>query len=534
VKNLEQRLAIACLVAGIVLLFVAAGLFVSEQQMSTSISYSLIAGVALLVCYGVLSPTAVAELVRSRQTRFGSLSVVVSAAVIGILVMANVVASRSVASADLTRAGLFTLSPKSVLVVKRLDSDLTVTGFFRPATDDAERRAALALLAEYQKQSPRVKVSVVNPDTNQQLVLKSGVTINGSIAFAYKDRTPIVLNLASQTESDMTSAILKLESSRTPTVCWDSGEGERDLKSTEVDGYSGANDALTQDNFKVQDIVLSQTQAVPATCDIVAVVGLQRPLTDAAVTAVQTYLQQGGRLFMAVDPWTYDQKTNQDPIRQSANTLLQPFGAQFDGGLVIDPDPAHSASNDPTTPAIFNYGDSPVTKDLANKLSFFPQPTTISGQAPGAVTEVPLSQTTSSAYTLPTATDKIDKPAGAKMGPFTLMATREQLLSGTDAQGQAKKTRVVLVGTSSIAENRTMPPNAPGYNSQLFQASFDWLAGNDQLIAISPKPAAKYPLPLTSQDLAVNVAITSFLVPLLLIGAGIAVWLVRRRSYATS
>jgi ABC-type uncharacterized transport system involved in gliding motility auxiliary subunit len=502
--------------------------------MSSAISYSLIAGVALLVCYGVLSPTAVAELVRRRQTRFGSLSVVVSAAAIGILVMANVVASRSVASADLTRAGLFTLSPKSVLVTKRLDSDLSVVGFFRPGTDDAARRAAVALLAEYQKQSGHVKVSVVNPDTNQQLVVKTGVTINGSISFTYKDRTPIVLNLASQTESDITSAILKLESATTPTVCWGSGEGERDLKSTQVDGYSSANDALTQDNFKVQEIVLSQTPVVPATCDIVAVVGLQRPLTDPAVAALQTYLQQGGRLLMAVDPWTYDQKTNQDPIRQSANNLLAPYGAQFDGGLVIDPDPAHSASNDPTTPAIFAYGDSPISKDLANKLSFFPQPTTISGQPPTAVTDVALTQTTSSSYTLPTATDKIDKPAAAKTGPFTLMATREQLLSGTDAQGQAKKTRIVLVGTSSIAENRTMPPNAPGYNSQLFQASFDWLAGNDQLIAISPKPAAKYPLPLTAQDLAVNVAITSFLVPALMIGAGIAVWLVRRRSYSTT
>lgn len=531
-RNLEQRLAVACLVAGILLLFIAGGLFLSVQQMTPSISYSLIAGIALLICYGVLSPAAVVEIVRSRQTRFGSLAVVVSAAVIGVLVMANVVAARSVASLDLTRGGLYTLSPKSVLVVRQLNADLTVTGFFRPGSDPSARDSAEALLAEYQKQSPHVRVTFVNPDTNQQMVIKSGVTINGSLALNYKDRTPIVLNLASQTESDITSAILKLESSRTPTICWGAGEGERDLKSTQVDGYSGTNDLLSQDNFKIQQVILSQTNPVPANCDIVAVVGLQRPLTDAAVTALQNYLQQGGRLFIAVDPWTYDQKTNQDPIRQSANALLRPYGAQFDGGLVIDPDPAHAASNDPTTPAIFSYGDSPITKDLSRKLTFFPQPTTISGQSSGPILDSTLSETTSSSYVLATATDKIDKPAGAKTGPFTIMATREQALSGTDAYGQSKKTRIVLVGTSSIAENRTMPPNAPGYNSQLLQGSFDWLAGNDQLIAISAKPAAKYPLPLTSQDLAVNVVITSVLVPLLLLGAGVAVWLVRRRSYA--
>ena len=174
-RNLERRLAIACLVAGILLLFLAAGLFVGEQQMSSGIGYSLIAGIALLICYGVLSPAAVVEVVRSRQSRFGSLSVVVSAAVIGLLVMANVIASRSGASADLTRGGLYTLSPKSVLVTKRLGADLLVTGFFRPGTDDSDRRAAQALLAEYQKQSPHVHVQFVNPDTNQDLVLRTGV-----------------------------------------------------------------------------------------------------------------------------------------------------------------------------------------------------------------------------------------------------------------------------------------------------------------------------------------------------------------------
>lgn len=532
-RNFDQKLAIACLIGGILAIFVAVGLLVGEQQMTSQISYFLIAGVALLICYGVLSPTAVAELLRSRQTRFGSLSVIVSAIVLGILVMINVVASRTIVSADLTRGQLYTLSPKSVLVVKRLDSDLTVVGFFRPGSDDSSRRDAQALLTEYQKQSSYVKVEFVDPDTNQQMVVKTGVTINGSLALLYKDRTPIVLNLASQTESDITSAILKLESTRTPTVCWGAGEGERDLKSTQVDGYSSANDALKQDNFKVQEIVLGQTQTVPNSCDIVALVGLQRPLTGPAIAALQQYLQQGGRLLLAVDPWTYDSKTNQDPVRDSANTLLKPYGAQFDGGLVIDPDPAHSASNDPTTPAIFGYGDSPITKDLANKLTFLPQPTAIAGQAPGTVTDVKLAQTTGSSYLLPTAVNKIDKPAGAKAGPFTLMETLEQQLSGTDATGQARKTRIVLVGTSALAENRTMPPNAPGYNSQLLQASFDWLAGNDQLIAIAPKPAAKYPLPLTAQDFAVNVVITTFLVPLLMLGAGAAVWLARRRSFAT-
>lgn len=529
-RRLDQKLAIACLVAGILLLFGAAGLFAGEQQMSPAIGYSLLAGVALLVCYGVLSPTAVAEIARSRQARFGSLSVVVSAGVIGLLVMANLIASRSSASADLTRGRLYTLSPKSVLVAKRLDTDLQVTGFFRPGTDDSDRRAAQALLAEYRKQSPRVHVQFVNPDTNQDLVLRTGVKINGAIAVAYHGKTPIVLNLGSQTESDVTSAILKLESERTPAVCWATGEGERSLQSSAVDGYSQARDQIAGDNFKVQDLVLSQASKVPPACDVVAIVGLQRPLTGPALATLGSYLEQGGRLLIAIDPWTFDQKANQDTILASANTLLKPYGAQFDGGLVIDPDPAHSASNDPTSPVVFDYGRSPITTGLANKLTFFPQPTGITVKTPGPVSEAAIAQTTKDAYQIARARDGIGRTAQDRTGPFTIMTTLEQALSGTEAGGQAKKTRIVAVGSASFAENRTMPPNAPGYNSQLLLGSVDWLAGNDQLIALAPKPAAKYPLSLTDQDFAVNVVVTSVLVPAVMLLIGTAVWLARRRT----
>ena len=530
-RNLEQRLAIFCLVAGILLLFLAAGLFIGEQQMSSGIGYSLIAGLALLICYAVLSPRALADLVRSRQSRFGSLSVVVSAAVIGLLVMANVIASRSVASADLTRGGLYTLSPKSELVVRRLDSDLLVTGFFRPGTDDSDRRAAQALLAEYRKQSPHVHVQFVNPDTSQDLVLRTGVKINGALAVGYRGKTPIVLNLGSQTESDITSAILKLESERTPTICWGSGEGERNLQSAAVDGYTQANDQLAGDNFKVASLVLGQIQAIPASCDIVAVVGLQRPITDAAQAALTAYLAQGGRMLITADPWTADPKSGQDPVLASVNALLKGYGVQFDGGLVIDPDPAHSASNDPTSPVVFDYGQSPITTGLANKLTFFPQPTGVTLRTPDQVTDSQIARTTKDSYEIPKARESIARTGQDRAGPFTIMGSVEQSLGGTDAGGQKKRVRVVAVGTSSFAENRTMPPNAPGFNSQLLLGSFDWLAGNDQLIALAPKPASKYPLPLTDQDFAVNVVVSSILVPAVMILIGIGVWLARRRSY---
>jgi len=519
VKNLERWVAVFCLVAGVVLLFAALGLFLAQQEVSSAVSFALIAGVALVICYGLLSPRAVLDVARRRQVRFGTLSLLVSAVVIGILVMANVVASTGGQSWDLTRGQLFSLSPKSLAVLGQLNADVQVTGFFRPGTNTAERRDDAALLGEYQKASPHVKVEFLDPDRNQATAKRLGVTIGGSLTVQYKSKPAIVLPLGSQTEADITGAILKLESTRTPLICWAAGEGQRDLKETQLFGYAGAAAQLANDNFKTREIVLSQSATIPSDCDVVAVVGLQRALPDPSVKAIQAYLNGGGRLLLAVDPWL------DKPVQDAANSLLQPYQVSFGGGLVQDTDPAHTSSNDRTTPLVSEYGGSPITADLNNRFTFFPQPTSISGQGATAVLVIQIAQTTNASYEIVDPRDDLNRESGDLPGPFTMMATLEKV-SGD------QKMRVVLVGTSAFAENRTLPPNAPGYNVQLLLGSFDWLAGNDELIKLPAKPQTALPLFLTTQDVFVIAFITLVPLPLLVLIIGVLVWTRRRASYS--
>ncbi len=478
-RHLDRTLAGACLVAAVLLLAVALGLVLVDQQVSNSASCYLIAGVALLICYGLLAPRAVIDAARSRRARFGSLSVVVSALVIGILVTANVIASRGLQSEDFTRGQLYSLSPKSRAVLQRLDSDLQVTGFFRPNSDPADLRADIALLAEYQKASPRVRVSFVDPDTHPDLARRLGVKINGGLALQ--------------------------------------------LKEVQLFGYSDTASQLANDNFKTRETVLAQAAGIPADCDVLAIVGLQRPLAAATIKAIQAYVDGGGRLVLAVDPWL------DRPVLESANLLLQPYQAKFDGGLVLDTDPAHTASNDNTTPLVFQYGASPITADLANRYTFFPQPTSISGQGATGVLVTKIAETSQASYQIADVRDnaQFERRPGDPGGPFTLMATVEK-------EAGDKKARMVLVGTSAFAENRTLPPNAPGFNLQLMLGSFDWLAGNDELIKLPAKPQTATPLLLSTFDLLVISLITVVLVPLLVAGVGVVVWLRRRRSFAAA
>jgi ABC-type uncharacterized transport system involved in gliding motility auxiliary subunit len=250
---------------------------------------------------------------------------------------------------------------------------------------------------------------------------------------------------------------------------------------------------------------------------VVAVVGVRQPPSDVAVKSLQAYIDGGGKLLFALDPWPDD-----PAILTSVNDVFKPYGVSYSGGLVVEGDTAHQAANNPTTPVVFSFGGSPIAKDLSNKYVFV-QPTAITGDATGSFTAVDVASSTSDSYEISQQRSSADRRPGDQPGPFVLMKTLEQ------TQGSGKRARIVMVGTSAIAANQALPPNAAGANPDLLLGTLDWLSGQEDLIGISPKPAAAGPLNLTAEQERLNYLLTLVLLPLLIVVAGAAVF-VRRRA----
>jgi ABC-type uncharacterized transport system involved in gliding motility auxiliary subunit len=402
-----------------------------------------------------------------------------------------------------------------VLVSKRLDADLHVIGFYRPS-EDQSRQDAQNLLTLYANENRRVKVRFENPDLNLQDVQRYGVRVPGTIVLEYRGKTELLVP-GSQSEQDVTSAMLKLESDRTPVVCWTGGHGERDLKEgNEIIGYSAAADILTRNNFKTKDVLL--TSAIPSDCDLVAVVGPQKALGDAEAKTLTDYVNSGGKLLVAVDPWLDAATLN------SVNQIVKPYGVGFDGALVLDPDPAHNA-NTATIPVATSYGQSPIARGISNQVSVFPDTTAIN-TSPGSDARVaPIVTTSNQSYAIASKRDKLSKAAGDKAGPFQLVVSSEK------TQPNGKKGRVVLVGTSTFAENSVLPPQFSGVNSQLLLGSADWLSEQESLIALPPKASREVPLALTQEQQGLVMVFTLLLLPLLVATGGVGVWARRRFSY---
>ena len=508
----ERKFAVACAVVGVALLFLGLSISLVEGRVSSG-SYPLIAGVALIVAYGVLDPGALRDLVASRQSRFGSLSVLITALVIGLLVMANVLASRDTRALDLTKSKINTLAPKSIAVVQKADSDIQVTLFF--VRGDSGLSDLQALLSRYQAAAGRVKVAVVDPNVNPTQARALNVQVDQTIAIQYHGKTTL-LNPGQQAEQDITAAILKLESDQTPVVCWAIGDGERDLKDTaKIQGYSDVAQQIVQDNFTTRDLLLSQAETVPPECGVVVVMGPAKGLSEAGARALTAYLAAGGRLLLALDPWL-DAATT-----AKYNEFLKPFALSFSGGLVVDPDAAHSASNDPTTPAVTQYGNSPIAKNLNNRVAFFPVSSAISGSGGADESVVAVARSSDLSYLIQEPRQDLKKLAGKDLpGPLVLMETVERTPLG------GKKQRIVLVGSSSVGENRALASSV--VNTQLVTGSLDWLTEQEGLISIPPKPARNPSLTLTQEQQNTNIFVTMLLLPILVVVGGIAVWARRR------
>ncbi|HEY6875687.1 MAG TPA: Gldg family protein, partial [Candidatus Dormibacteraeota bacterium] len=283
----------------------------------------------------------------------------ITATVIGAIVLlalavgANILASKSTSAWDLTRYGNNTLAPQSVLAARHLTSDLQIVGLFRP-TQPGDQFDTEALIALYAKESAHIHYRSENVDTDAADVKRYGVTEADTIVLDYGGKTQLLLP-GSQSEQDITSALLKLESNRVPMVCWAVGDGERQLTDVNTStGYSSVADLLTKNNFAHRDLLLGELTAIPSDCDELAIVDPTAPLGDKAVAAVVAYLGSGGRALLVGDAWPKDQTST-----AALNAMVKAYGVQFSGALVVESDPSRAVVNDPTVPVVINYGTSP-------------------------------------------------------------------------------------------------------------------------------------------------------------------------------
>ncbi|MHB8872529.1 MAG: GldG family protein [Myxococcaceae bacterium] len=455
-----------------------------------------------------------------------------SSAIIGLLAIAaaasvNYIAAKRDKTWDLTNKKIYTLAPQTLSTLAALKEPVTALGFL-PA-NHPYRESLEAIFKRYSSVSEKflweIKDPRRSPDLAAKYQLKEGQATVVLTRGEGEKATHTVLNVVS--EQDLTNALIKINTVGEQKVYYLAGHGEWPLEEVAPSGADEASvtsaaefkSSLLQEGYAPQVLNLVEAQnEIPRDASLVVIAGSRGAFTDGEKAAVKKYLDQGGRLL-------YFARAGAEP---GLDKLLAEYGIQVDPGLLADD------KINPLNPYMIVsafYGDHEITRILKElKLNVeFPTPRGLSvlheGLLPG-VTPTPLVLTSPYAWEESNPTEEPKLSDGEKTGqiPLVIAATRNTAA----AEGKRfDEARVVVFGGAEVLVD-ALWGHEP--NRNLVLNSLAWASTQVSKITIRPPDRDISTIDIDEAMLSKIRFIAMDLLPLSLVGIGLAIWLARRNQ----
>jgi ABC-type uncharacterized transport system involved in gliding motility auxiliary subunit len=430
---------------------------------------------------------------QKRSTQLGLNSILMIALVIFIAVIFNLMAKQYYMRKDMSSTADFTLAPQTIDVIKKLQTEITVTVFGQEGSPTFEK--AKELLEGYRYLNRNILYAVLDLDRSPLLAKEYEVNEYDSIVVKGPD-TPIVVQGVG--EETITNAIIKATRKEKKTIYFITGHGERDVYDKSREGMTKAVQKLNAIGYTTQTLTLSAVNAVPEDADVLILTGPKKKISADDLKKLHDYLISGGKLLALFDPGYH------------SLPITGRVGIHLAQGMVVDQS-SNLGGRDEKVPLITTYPDTPVTRKF--KLS-----TVFPGVAPletGGLKSV--YEYFSFVASSPTSRILKDDAIIGDKGGYTLAA----------AAGSRKgKEITIVIGDSDFISNAFF--DVVG-NGNLFLNSVNWLAEEGDLISITPKKDDFIPLYITPQQSRGILYLYVVGLPLSVFGIGFVIWMRRRR-----
>ncbi|KAF0190668.1 MAG: hypothetical protein FD165_2570 [Gammaproteobacteria bacterium] len=428
--------------------------------------------------------------------------------------------------ADWTAASRNTLSDSSRLLLDKIDGPVTLTAFVRETP--ALRKGIRELVAKYQRYKRDIVLNFVNPDIEPQRVREQGVTMEGEVLVAYRERTEKLTELAEET---FTNALQRLSRGGERWVVALTGHGERDLLGQANHDLGVWGQELKAKGINIKGLNLAENPQIPANTTVLVIADPQIKLFPGEVEVVADYLRRGGNLLWLAEPGAGG----------GLDAVAAYLGLRFYPGTVVDPTGRLFGIDDPTFSVISRYPDHPVTRDF-NVITLFPGSAGIETLASTTWNAQPLLRTADNTWVEsgPVAgTVRFDEGADTR-GPVTIgvALTRRDSSAGDsdkandDAGASAEQPeklrnqRVVVIGDGDFLANTHL---GNGGNLDFGMKLVNWLTSDDSFIAIPARTAEDLTLDLSDTARLVIGGGFLLVLPVALLGSGLLIWWRRRK-----
>lgn len=505
---------------GLALILIGLALY-SINGLFTAVSIvPALIGLALVAFYTVVHFNDIKVGLSSRSAKFGSNALLMIVVVIGILIVLNILLSRFNYRLDTTAARQFSLADQTRKVLKGLNKDVKVYGFFKAGED----QMANELLAEYANYSQRFSFEITDPDKKPGLAKKHQVRSYGTMVLQCEGKEERLEKLQ---EESLTNALIKVTREGEKKIYFTTGHGEKDPDGSEKVGLSFVKEAITQQNYQVEKILLAERDSIPGDCAVLILSGPTTDLFPKEADMITRYLERGGNVLALLDPDAGDGYIN----------WLYAWGLKLGKDIVIDASGIGQLFGaGPTIPIVSQYEKHAITKDF-NVMTFFPEARSVSRHSETAsgviVTEIAKTSPQSWAETGPLTSNKISYDDGADLkGPVTVFAVAEKTLTNAPVKSNAQdltsrplKARLAVIGDSDFCSNGYFKVQG---NGDFFLNAVNWLAEEEDLISIRARDPEDRRLNLTQKQSRILLYLGVIAMPLLILAAG--VWVYRSRK----
>ncbi len=463
---------------------------------------------------------------RTKNFRFGMHSSALTAVVIAVVVVINILAGHlpgTLNSIDLSSNNVTSIGSQTEKLLDSLDEDVTISVL---SAEDSSDSNINALLDKYKKASKHITIKYIDTSTDLGASQTYADYSANSVIVACGDKESVVdyydiyqqdyssyyttgqASTSFDGEGQITSAINKVTSENALTLYCLTGHGETSL------GTSSSS-MISKQNMIVSDLNLLASD-IPDDCSAVIINGATDDLSADEAAKLNDYIKNGGSV-MVLMAYTENSQPNLDGV-------LNAYGIQRANGSAIAMETSGNSYNYPIN-IIAGIESTDITSDLVSEKANIIMTNAVALKTADVdgVTITDLLTSSDGAYAKVPQNGQLttlEKESGDVSGPFVYAVMAED-----DAEGG----KLAVVASQTLLEDQ-ITQSLPVGNLEFFVNCLVDMCGESSVASVSIEAKnmdIEYmTIPALHSMMWMAVCI---LIPLVIFIIGLVIWLTRRR-----
>lgn len=472
------------------------------------------------------------QVIRRRQysdNKVRANNLIVTAAVIAAVVLVNAIVSTVAAKLpmklDLTHDSVYEYSEQTREVLNGLTEEVDVYALYPDSADGTFVNTIREYLEQYKQMSNKIQITYKDPYEDPAFVRKYGSDVSiGSVVVQQGERFRVIPLEKLYSQSRYTGATsIDAEKQLTSAIRYVSGAGQ-DVKAYFIKGhneYGGVNSELASEfeneGYSVGEVTIS-IDGVPEDADLLVSLAPSADLTAEERDAIDQYLLSGGKAAFVFSAGTAPMERLYSYLAEWGITVNSDFAIENDSSRAFRsqsgvPVPAPEMQKHTITEKLID-GDIEFIAPASCSL-------TLNETNPQYTQVTSLLKTSKNSWGVTDLTSaSLEKKEGDISGPLTLAAVAEK----TDGSGG----KIFVLGSVQAIELQGVMDNSAYSNGDFVMNAFSYLTDKGDALNIRAKTISAESLNMSEQQINIAAIIIQYIIPLLIVAAGLIVWLRRR------